>query len=91
MAHPAGPRLAVHASGRPDPGAPTLVLLHGVTDSGRCWADAIARWGGEYRVLAVDALGHGDSPRFTAAQLADEPGEQMYAAAEAVVEHAAAA
>jgi pimeloyl-ACP methyl ester carboxylesterase len=81
--------LTVHEVGRSEPSAQVLVLLHGVTDSGPCWASAMARWGREYRVLAPDALGHGRSPRFTPAQLAHEPGEVMYAAAEAVVERVA--
>lgn len=75
--------LAHHAWGPVDPKAPTLVLLHGLGDSGACWPDAVRRWSTTYRVIGVDALGHGRSPRFTAAQLASEdPMEAMYAAAE---------
>ena len=62
-------RLVVHHHGPAN--GPTLLLLHGLTDSGPAWADAIARWQGSYRVLAPDLLGHGESPRFTAAQLAE--------------------
>lgn len=41
----------------------TVVLLHGITDSGRCWPDAVPRWtGAGWRVLACDARGHGESP-----------------------------
>jgi pimeloyl-ACP methyl ester carboxylesterase len=76
----------VHFFGVPDPAAHTLVLLHGITDSGSTWGDAVARWRATYRIAAVDALGHGQSPRFTAAQLADEPAEQMYAATIAAIE-----
>jgi N-formylmaleamate deformylase len=42
---------------------PPLVLLHGITDSGRCWArtaDALAE---DYDVIALDARGHGLSDR----------------------------
>jgi pimeloyl-ACP methyl ester carboxylesterase len=60
--------LVLHRSGRPAAQAPVLVLLHGHTDSGPSWADAIERWSGEYHVVAVDQRGHGDSPRFTAAE-----------------------
>ncbi len=64
--------------------APTIVLLHGLGDSGDCWPDAVRRWSTTYRVVGLDLLGHGRSPRFTPAQLASEdPMEAMYAAAEA--------
>src|SRR5450631_280786 len=43
---------------------PTLVLLHGLSDSGLCWPDAVRRWRHDYRVVAPDARGHGESPRF---------------------------
>lgn len=67
--------LTVHTSGREDPGAPTLVLLHGLTDSGACWPDAVERWCESYRLIAWDARGHGESPRFDAGQLEDGVGE----------------
>jgi pimeloyl-ACP methyl ester carboxylesterase len=82
----ASPELVVHFFGVPDPAARTLVLLHGITDSGSSWGDAVTRWRGTYRIAALDAPGHGQSPRFTAAQLADEPAEQMYAATIAAIE-----
>ncbi len=80
------PELVVHSFGVPDPAARTLVLLHGITDSGSTWGDAVTRWRTTYRIAAIDALGHGQSPRFTAAQLADEPAEHMYAATIAAIE-----
>jgi pimeloyl-ACP methyl ester carboxylesterase len=40
------------------------VLLHGFTDSGLCWPDAVRRWRDHYRIVAPDARGHGESPRF---------------------------
>jgi pimeloyl-ACP methyl ester carboxylesterase len=40
------------------------VLLHGLTDSGLCWPDAVRRWRHDYRIVAPDARGHGESPRF---------------------------
>ena len=57
--------LMVHELGRVD--GPTLVLLHGFTDSGLCWPDAVRRWCHDYRIVAPDARGHGDSARFDAA------------------------
>lgn len=79
MPHPTAPgRLPVHWSGSSDPAATTLVLLHGLTDSGECWPDAVGRWQGTYRIAAPDARGHGASPRYTADQLAADPIELMY-------------
>lgn len=68
---------------------PTLVLFHGNGDSGRCWPDAVARWSRDYRVLGVDARGHGDSPRFTAEELG-RPAEVYVADARTVIEQARA-
>ena len=86
------PELAYRWSGPADPSAPTVVLLHGLGDSGDCWPDAVRRWSADYRVVGVDLLGHGSSPRFTPVQLASpDPMEAMYAAAEATVSRVAAA
>ena len=50
--------------------APTLVLLHGITGSAVSLAEAIDHWVGRgYRVVAVDARGHGLSPRWEPAEL----------------------
>lgn len=65
----------VHRFGRTDADAPTLVLLHGLTDSGRCWPDAVERWRADYRVVAWDARGHGESERFTSDELAAGVGD----------------
>lgn len=59
------PDLSVHELGRAD--GPALVLLHGFTDSGLCWPDAVRRWRHDYRIIAPDARGHGESPRFDTA------------------------
>ena len=67
--------LAIHLGGRQDLGAPTLVLLHGLTDSGACWPDAVERWSETYRLVAWDARGHGESARFLDGQLEDGVGE----------------
>ncbi|GAA1391716.1 alpha/beta hydrolase [Luteococcus peritonei] len=61
--------LDVTHHGRPE--AVTLVLLHGITDSGSCWPDTVGRWEQDFRILAVDQRGHGSSPRFSPMQLAD--------------------
>ena len=66
--------------------SPSVVLLHGLGDSGDCWPDAVRRWSTTHRVVGLDLLGHGRSPRFTPAQLASlDPMEAMYATAEATI------
>jgi pimeloyl-ACP methyl ester carboxylesterase len=44
-----------------DPGAPPLILLHGVRDHARSWDRVAEAFAGSYRVLAPDLRGHGDS------------------------------
>jgi len=67
--------LVVHQHGLSS--GPTLILLHGLTDSGECWPDAVRRWVPTYRVLTVDARGHGSSPRWSADQLKAGVGETL--------------
>src|SRR5680860_837391 len=56
----------------------TLVLLHGLTDNGASWADAVQRWTSSgWTVVTVDARGHGHSPRWEAEDLASPPGAVM--------------
>lgn len=43
----------------------TIVAFHGVSDNGASLADIGARWGEQWRVVLVDTLGHGLSPRFS--------------------------
>lgn len=81
-------RLDVHEYG--DSGAPTLLVLHGLTDSGRCWGDLVERLGPSYRLVAPDALGHGGSDRLTAEELADAPGTAIVEATELLLEELAA-
>ena len=40
---------------------PTLVLLHGATDNGRCWTPAAEALADDFDVLLPDARGHGRS------------------------------
>jgi pimeloyl-ACP methyl ester carboxylesterase len=63
--------LAVHRYGDPD--APTVVLLHGLTEAGTAWPDLVTHWGDAWNVLAPDLRGHGQSPRFTEGELAQAP------------------
>lgn len=61
--------LHLHAWGRDD--APPLLLLHGLTEAGTTWSDSVPVWAARWRVIAPDLRGHGQSPRFAPAQLAD--------------------
>lgn len=63
--------LRVHEYG--SPGAPDLVLLHGITDAGTTWPDAVDRWEESWHVLGVDQRGHGESPPFHETQLTRIP------------------
>ena len=66
--------------------APTLVLLHGITSSAVSQADAIDHWSAlGYRVIAVDARGHGLSPRWESDEL-ERAGEVLVDDAVAVLE-----
>ena len=72
-------------------GAPTLVLLHGITGSAVSLAETIDHWVGRgYRVVAVDARGHGLSPRWEPTQL-ERAGEVLVEDLIAVLEDLAAA
>ncbi|MGC8781840.1 MAG: alpha/beta fold hydrolase [Anaerolineae bacterium] len=42
---------------------PSLVLLHGITDSGLCWPRVVAALGAEYDMILPDARGHGESDK----------------------------
>lgn len=53
------------------PGAPQLLLCHGVTDNAASLAGALQHWQDAYDVTGLDARGHGTSPRLTPDQLAD--------------------
>ena len=44
-----------------DPGAPPLILIHGITSSSLSWARVAERLATSYRVIAVDNRGHGHS------------------------------
>lgn len=61
--------LAYYSSG--NPANPMIVLLHGFCDSSVTWANLVNHLHDRYFVVAIDNLGHGLSPRFSAAQLRD--------------------
>jgi pimeloyl-ACP methyl ester carboxylesterase len=54
-----GNRVTYRAGGR----GPVLVLVHGITGSGRTWDGVIRRLAREHTVIAPDMLGHGQSAK----------------------------
>lgn len=80
----AGRMLSFIAAG--DPNRPLVVLLHGVCDAAIAWSDYIDYLSHDFRVVAVDMLGHGLSPRYADAQLR-RPFESAYEAFEETVEY----
>lgn len=62
----------------------TIVAFHGVSDNGASLADIATRWGEQWRVVLVDSLGHGLSPRFSLQQLQAPFQSALQAAAETV-------
>ncbi len=69
--------LVVRRVGRADNEAPTLVLVHGLTDSGEGWPGAVAHWQDHYSILTYDQRGHGSSPRFTVEECVGHPGDVL--------------
>ncbi|MGW8375125.1 alpha/beta fold hydrolase [Streptomyces sp. ODS28] len=65
LAQPTGPEAPgeeLHLTRQGPPDAPTLVLLHGFTASGRSWDALAPLLDRDHRVIRVDLLGHGRSP-----------------------------
>lgn len=54
-----GPTLSYREWGRPD--AAVVLLLHGLTSSSLGWRNVALALGDRFRVIALDARGHGDS------------------------------
>lgn len=63
---------------------PLVIFLHGVSNSSLWWARLAGEVAAEYHTVAIDALGHGQSPRFSAAQLGDPFEASVEAAARTV-------
>ncbi len=58
-----------------DSNKPSILLLHGITDSGECWPRVAHDLAGSYDVIMTDARGHGHcgtSADFSIALLADD-------------------
>ncbi len=43
--------------------APTILFLHGIGNSGEAWKDVIEKLPKEYRIITIDLLGFGKSPK----------------------------
>lgn len=54
-------RLRLHYSEWGDPGAPPLILQHGGRDHGRSWDRVVEALLPDWRIIAPDLRGHGDS------------------------------
>ncbi len=54
-------RLRLHYSEWGDPAAPPLILQHGGRDHGRSWDHVVAALLPDWRIIAPDLRGHGDS------------------------------
>jgi pimeloyl-ACP methyl ester carboxylesterase len=54
-------RLKLHAVEWGDPARPPLLLLHGARDHARSWDDVARVFQDQWRVIALDLRGHGDS------------------------------
>src|SRR5690348_13233908 len=56
-----GNDITIHYYRTGDKNKPSVLLLHGITDSGRCWSRLAADLAGNYDVIMTDARGHGHS------------------------------
>ena len=54
-----------------NPGAPPVLLLHGLQDSAALWGTFAEAMRDDFHVMALDHRGHGDSPRAETYALAD--------------------
>ncbi|MFB7721932.1 alpha/beta hydrolase [Nocardia sp. NPDC056100] len=76
-----GARLRVHAYGPAD--GDVLVLVHGWTCCLEYWNPQINAFAGEYRVIAYDVRGHGESEAGTAPLSTDQLADDLQAVLEA--------
>ncbi|MGV9586688.1 alpha/beta fold hydrolase [Nocardia farcinica] len=83
VTRPDGARLRVHAYG--PAGAPTIVLVHGWTCAIEYWNPQINAFAGDYRVVAYDQRGHGESERGTAPLTMDLLADDLAAVLDAAV------
>jgi pimeloyl-ACP methyl ester carboxylesterase len=79
-----GVRIAVHESGNPE--GPVIVAVHGYPDNHRVWDGVAAELGEEFRFVAYDVRGAGESDKPTgrAAYLTAQLGDDLAAVLDAV-------
>ena len=53
-------------------GKPVLVLVHGFSDNGLCWAPVARELEGEYEIVMPEARAHGKSARVERGQVIDQ-------------------
>ncbi len=53
--------MPIHYYRTGDPTKPAVVMLHGFTDFGLCWAPVAAALANDYDLIMIDAIGHGRS------------------------------
>jgi N-formylmaleamate deformylase len=58
--------------GAKDPGKPALILQHGFSDNGLCWAPVAEELAADYDIIMPDARGHGLSARVERNQHIDQ-------------------
>ena len=58
-----GHDVAFRAAGPDDDGAPVVCFVHGIAGSSATWAPVMERLSDQYRVIAPDLLGHGESAK----------------------------
>ena len=58
--------------GAKDSGKPVLVLQHGFSDNGLCWAPVAQELAADYEILMPDARGHGRSARVARGERIDQ-------------------
>jgi pimeloyl-ACP methyl ester carboxylesterase len=58
--------------GTKDSGRPVLVLQHGFSDNGLCWAPVAEELAGDYDIIMPDARGHGRSARVARGEKIDQ-------------------
>lgn len=68
----------------PAPGKPVIVMAHGITDNGLCWATLSEKLQADYDIYMLDARGHGLSDPFTAADDGDTLVKDVAAAVKAL-------
>lgn len=68
----------------PAPDKPAIVMVHGITDNGLCWAPLGGELQDEYDIYMLDARGHGLSDPFTTTDSGDTLILDVVAAVEAL-------